>query len=242
MGEAKISSQLIHKLSPQLPTGVATYLKEYFQTAPDWLLSTLKPLKLKKNHIFIRESDPADTIYLLVSGIVKAIDFRFYGNAYDYMWFYPVNCFGGLEVLLEQTHYQTTLSTVTPCILLVIPRNLFEQWITQDIRVLRMEAKAMGSLLLEEVKRERIFLFMQGSDRLTYTLLHLYEHTAGPNGCMLHLTQQNLADSTGLSVKTVSRSLKDMEQSELIVRSGYRISISEEQYQQMKHLIRQNYE
>ena len=143
---------------------------------------------------------------------------------------------------MEQTHYQTTLSTVTLCIILVIPRNLFEQWIMQDIRVLRMEAKAMGSFLLEEVKRERIFLFMQGSDRLTYTLLHIYEHTAGPKGCMLQLTQQNLADSTGLSVKTISRSLKDLELSGHITRYSYKIHISEEQYQQMKLLIRQKYE
>ncbi len=242
MDDAKTGSQLINRLIPQLPNSVAEHLKQYLLTAPERLLSTTKLLKLKKDHIFIREADPVDTIYLLVSGIVKAIDYRFYGSTYDYMWFYPVNSFGSLEVLLEQTHYQTTLSTVTLCIILVIPRNLFEQWIMQDIRVLRMEAKAMGSFLLEEVKRERIFLFMQGSDRLTYTLLHIYEHTAGPKGCMLQLTQQNLADSTGLSVKTISRSLKDLELSGHITRYSYKIHISEEQYQQMKLLIRQKYE
>lgn len=105
-----------------------------------------------------------------------------------------------------------------------------------------MEAKSMGIFLLEEVKRERIFLFMQGSDRLTYTLMNIYEHTMSQNSCVINLTQQNLADSTGLSAKTISRSLRELEQSNYILRSGNKIIISEEQYQLMNRLIRKKYE
>jgi CRP/FNR family cyclic AMP-dependent transcriptional regulator len=242
MSDAKTGSQLLPKLISQLPDATAEYLKQYFLTAPDWIVSSLKLMKIKKDQIFIREEDPVDTIHLLVTGIIKAIDYRFYGNTYDYMWFYPVTSFGGMEVILDQTFYQTTLSTVTPCTILVIPRNLFEQWINNDIRVLRMEAKVMGAYLLEEVKRERIFLFMQGSDRLTYTLMHIYEHTASQNCCIIKLTQQNLADSTGLSVKTIGRSLKDLEQSGYLMRSGNKIIINEVQYQQMRLFLREKYE
>jgi CRP/FNR family cyclic AMP-dependent transcriptional regulator len=126
--------------------------------------------------------------------------------------------------------------------MLVIPRSLFEQWVKNDIHVLAMEAKVMGTFLLEEVKRERVFLFMQGADRLLYTLLHIYEQTANRNNCIINLTQQNLADSTGLSVKTISRSLKELELQQYMSRSGNKILISEQQYQRMKDLIRGKYE
>ena len=242
MSDAKTGSQLLPKLYSQLPDATAEYLKQFFLTAPDWIMSSLKLLKLKKDHIFVREGDSVDTIHLLVLGIVKAIDYRFYGNIYDYMWFYPFTSFGGMEVLLEQSFYQTTLSTVTPCTILVIPRGLFEQWINNDIRVLKMEAKVMGTFLLDEVKRERIFLFMQGSDRLIYTLMHIYEHTASQKSCIIKLTQQNLADSTGLSVKTISRSLRELEQSGYLMRSGNQILISDAQYQQMRSFLREKYE
>ena len=242
MSDTITGSQLLSTLIPQLPDTTGEYLTQYFLSAPDFIMSSLKLMKLKKDHIFIREGDSVDTIHMLITGIVKAIDYRFYGNTYDYMWFYPVNSFGGMEVLLEQALYQTTLSTVTPCMILVIPRNLFEQWIQSDIRVIRMEAKVMGAFLLEEVKRERIFLFMQGADRITYTLMHIYEHTASQKCCMINLTQQNLADSTGLSVKTISRSLRELEHSGYITRSGNKILISEDQYQQMDQLIRPKYE
>jgi CRP/FNR family transcriptional regulator, cyclic AMP receptor protein len=242
MKDNNSGSQLLTKLLPQLPDSVAGYLEDYFQTAPDWLLTSLKLMKARKDHIFIREGAPVDTIFLLAMGIVKAIDYRFYGNTYDYMWFHPVTDFGGMEVLLGQDTYQTTLSTVTPCSFLVIPRSLYEQWMNTDIRVLKMNARIMGSFLLEEVKRERIFLFMQGSDRLTYTLLHIYEHTAAKNGCIIRLTQQNLADRTGLSVKTISRALKELEQSGLISRSGNKILISETGYHTMQDYIREKYD
>ncbi len=242
MKDINTGSQLLNKLMPQLPETTSEYLRGYFLTAPEWILSSLKLMKLKKDQVFIREGDPVDAIHLLITGVVKAIDYRFYGNTYDYMWFYPVNSFGGLEVLLEQELYQTTLSTVTPCTILVIPRSIFEQWIKSDIRVMGMEAKVMGKFLLEEVKRERIFLFMQGSDRLIYTLMNIYVHTASHKSCTIALTQQNLADSTGLSVKTISRSLRELEQYGHIHRLGNKILISEEQYQQMCSLIRQKYE
>lgn len=242
MGNTKSGVQLIDKLSEQLPASTGSYLKQYFQTVPDWILSSLQLMKLKKDTIFLREEEPVETIYILISGMVKAIDYRFYGNTYDYMWFYPVTSFGGMEVLLEQDHYQTTLSTMTPCTMLLIPSTLFQQWINSDIRVLAMEARIMGTFLLEEVKRERIFLFMQGSDRLIYTLLHIYEQTASQNSCIITLTQQNLADSTGLSVKTISRSLKELEHSKQISRIGNRLLITQEQYQLLNEMIRKKYE
>ena len=213
------------------------YLQNYFSGAPEWVTEALKVVSLQKDVTFIREEDAVDTIYVLTEGIVKAVDYRFLGNSYDYMWYYPVISFGALEVLLELDRYQTTLSTITPCTMLVIPKSIFEKWIRSDISVLRTEVKAMGSFLLEEVKRERVFLFLSGSERLLHTLALLYEQSSGQQTCTLSLTQQDLADTTGLSVKTVARSLKELKSQGYINRTGNRIVITQEQYQRMRDFL-----
>lgn len=58
-------------------------LAEYFKSAPLWLVESLQMEELKKGTIFIREGEPADTVFVLVKGIVGATDYRIYGMSYD---------------------------------------------------------------------------------------------------------------------------------------------------------------
>ena len=58
--------------------------EKYFQTAPLWLLESISIEEMKKGTVFIREGEPADTIYCIGSGAIKATDYRIYGISYDY--------------------------------------------------------------------------------------------------------------------------------------------------------------
>ncbi len=239
MGNVGENRLLLSELLDRLEGEPLEYLQKYFNNAPDWVIEALVITNFQKETEFIREEAVVDMIYILAEGIVKAIDYRFLGNSYSYMWFYPVKSFGGMEILLELDRYQTTLSTVTPCTMLVIPRSIFERWIKSDMSILSMEVKTMGTFLLEEVKRERVFLFMEGNERLSYTLMRIYEHTENNQCCTVRLSQQDLADSTGLSSKTISRSLRELENQKLIKRSGNKIILEEDGYKRMKELLRQ---
>jgi len=241
MEKANDYSELLSDLMNQLQGTSKEYLSNYLSNAPSWLLEYIQITKVKKDTIFIREETKVESIYILVEGIVKAIDYRFLGNSYDYMWFYPVISFGGMEVLLDLDQFQTTLSTMTPCTMLVISKSLFEKWVKSDINALSMEVKSMGTFLLEEVKRERIFLFMPGFDRVVYMLTQIYEQTSESNTCTIKLTHQDLADRTGLSLKTINRSLKELELSQSIGRIGNKIIVDDTQYRKMKELIEQKH-
>jgi len=241
MEKANDYSELLSDLMNQLQGTSKEYLSNYLSNAPSWLLEYIQITKVKKDTIFIREETKVESIYILVEGIVKAIDYRFLGNSYDYMWFYPVISFGGMEVLLDLDQFQTTLSTMTPCTMLVIAKSLFEKWVKSDINALSMEVKSMGTFLLEEVKRERIFLFMPGFDRVVYMLTQIYEQTSESNTCTIKLTHQDLADRTGLSLKTINRSLKELELSQSIGRIGNKIIVDDTQYRKMKELIEQKH-
>lgn len=115
---------------------------------------------------FVRENDPADTIYLVAQGIVVATDYRVFGVAYDYMQFKNVYAFGGMEFLMDLEEYKTSLRTVTRCTIVKIPRAVFEKWMYADIHALKYEAKLVGEYLLEQARNERSLLLMQGADRL----------------------------------------------------------------------------
>ena len=211
--------------------------KEYFKSAPLWLMENFQIEELKKGTIFVREGEPADTIFFIGSGIIEAIDYRVYGTPYDFMQFNRVYAFGGMEFLMDLGKYMTTLRTVTDCVVVKLPRNKFEKWMYSDIQSLKHEAKLVGEYLLKEGRNSRLYPFMQGSDRLALLFVESYERYS-KNG-ILHVkgNRQNLADETGLCVKSVSRGVKKFQEEGLITKEGNQILISKEQYEGLKKIV-----
>ncbi|MDD6038197.1 MAG: Crp/Fnr family transcriptional regulator [bacterium] len=210
------------------------YLNRYLSHAPRWVFESMKVVKKEAKSVFIDENAPVDRVYILVSGTVRAINYRIRGNAYDYIWFDPVWAFGAMEIFSDIPLYMTTLMTVTPCTMLVMTKVNFERWIWEDKNALRMEVQAMGSSLLDQNRRGRVFLFLQGRDRIIYMFIKNYEQFGHDGEYSTQVSRQDLAERSGMSVKTVNRAVKNMEEEGLIGRQGRKIIIREEHYLKMK--------
>ena len=226
---------LVHELNGEQKE----YLERYITQAPVWLLEAFNIVNYEENTAFIRENQDVEYVYILVKGVVKAIDYRVLGVSYDYMWMEAVKTFGPMEILLGLDKFTTTLTTVTPCTMLVISKKQFEKWMKGDLNALLMESKMMVSYLLEQGRRERIFLFMEGTDRVAYLFCQMYEDNQKDGVCTIRFTRQELSDCSGLSVKTINRSIAKLVEDNYIGRDGNKIIITQEQYSRMKKFIAQ---
>ena len=213
--------------------------ENYFQSAPLWLLDAFQIEELPKGEIFIREGDVADTIFFIGKGIIEATDYRVYGTPYDFMQFDRVYAFGGMEFLMDLEYYMTTLHTVTDCTVVRLPREKFEKWLYSDIRALKQESKLVSEYLLKQSRNSRLFLFLEGADRLALLLVERYEKYNKQG--LLHVkgNRQNLADETGLCLKSVSRGVKKFQEENLITKEGNQIFINREQYEGLKKIVSQ---
>lgn len=212
---------------------------EYFGSAPIWLLDSFQIEQVKKGTTFVREGEPAEIIYFVGNGIIEAIDYRVYGTPYYYMQFNKLYAFGGMEFIMDLDTYKTTLRTITDCTIVKLLRSKFEKWMYSDILALKREAKLVGEYLLEEGRNNRLFLFMQGSDRLTLLLVERYERYNRNGILYVKGNRQNLADETGLCVKSVSRGVRKLAEERLLTKEGHQITISREQYEGLKKTISQ---
>jgi CRP/FNR family cyclic AMP-dependent transcriptional regulator len=230
----------LHQVLPFL-TGIEKSRREqietYFRTAPVWLLDSIKILNLGKNEIFVREDEPVDTVYIIGKGKIKGVDLRMFGITYDFMTFDGIYAMGGMEVVMDLDKYRTTLQTVEPCTLISIPKSKFEKWLKTDIKALKQEAKKISEYLLVEARQGRTFLFLYGKDRLCLIFTQRYEDAAKDGIYEVRSTRQQLALESGLSVKTVNRAVKTMEEDEWISRKGNKILINKKQYEQMKKVV-----
>ena len=212
--------------------------EDYFATAPLWLLESISIEEVKPGTIFIREREPADTIYLIGSGAVKATDYRIYGISYDFMMILnKVYAYGGMEVLMDLPNYRTTLQTMTKCIIVKIPRSKFEKWVHSDIDALKKEAKLVAEYLHEEARNSRAYLFLQGPDRLALLLLNRYDKYAKNGVLRTKGNRKELSDSTGLCLKTINRSIKKFCEADMVTQEGRDLIINQEQYLKLKDAV-----
>ena len=211
----------------------------YFKNAPLWLLDSFSIEKMEKGRIFIREGTPVEAIYFIGDGLIKATDYRIYGIKFDFILFTNVYAYGGMEVIMELDKYQTSMQTVTDCTVLKIPKAQFAKWMKTDILALRHESKLMGEYLLEQARSIRAFLFLQGSDRLVMLFTNRYKKFAVNGVLRLDNDRQELSDYSGLSVKTITRSIQKLEKDGFITKQGNRILIHKDQYARMKENLSQ---
>ena len=212
-------------------------LEDYFHTAPVWLMDSFKIEYMEKGHIFVRENAPVETVYIIAKGIIKATDYRVFSIAYDYMRFEGTYAMGGMEVVMDLDRYRTTLETVTPCTVITIPVAKFKKWLETDVQALKQEAKAIAGYLNKEARQDRAFLFLQGAERLEMILTQRFEKYNIDGVYETSSTRLELAEESGLCVKTINRSVKKLEEEGLIGRKGNRITINKKQYLTMKDAV-----
>lgn len=211
--------------------------EQYFRTAPIWLMETFSVEELEEGTIFVQEGEPADMIYFIGKGLIKATDYRIYGINYDFMFFDKVYAFGGMEVIINLDRYQTTLQTATRCTVLKIPKEGFKKWLESDIIALQQESRLMGEYLLEQARDSRMLLFLQGADRVAFLLMKRYRKYAENGVLKMKGDRQELSDFTGLCVKTITRAIKKFRENGMISTQGSYIMVNREQYRQMEEMI-----
>ena len=212
-------------------------IMEYFKTAPDWLADFFTIEYLPARTVFIREGYPANYIYLVAEGIVKATEYRIMGIEFDFIRFDKVYAFGGMEVLMHLPLYRTTLTTVTDCDIVRIPRDKYEQWLFNDIEAIKIESSLTCEYLLEQARLARAYLFLEGVDRLAILLVRKYEKYSKNGIYYTRSNRRDLANEAGLSVKTTSRCIKQLTDKNLITLYEHSLSVNNEQYLRLKEQI-----
>ena len=233
MKELSFPKEIEHILK-QIPEERSAYLKDYFQNAPDALLASMTLESRKSNRILAEENDRIEKVYVLLEGYVKAVDFRVKGTSYEFAVFGPGTLFGSMETMFNLDHFAATLVTDTACTLVSIPKITFENWLMGDANAMKKEARSMREYLLDRTRESRVMMLLNGTERLMYLLTRMCEMQGRREEYLLAVNRQDLAEQSGSSVKTVNRSMKKLEESDMVLRVGHKVKITQNQYDAMK--------
>lgn len=224
----------VQRLLQELDKESREYLLRYFENAPDWLMEAFQVIRLSEEKTFINEGDEANNIFILVKGSVMAVDYRVQEMVYGFIKFQPVEVFGAMEIMINMAHYKTTLMTKKESIFLKISREKFEKWINNDLQAFKMQTEKVVGYLMDEARRQRLYVMLQGVERVGLVLYDLYETYAKGDKFAMTISRHDLAETTGLSLRTITRTLNAMEEEGLLTKQGRSIIMTREQCEMLR--------
>jgi CRP-like cAMP-binding protein len=163
-------------------------------------------MSFPRNTEIYGENEPADYLYKVVSGTVRTYKVLVDGRR-QIGAFYLAGDMFGLETGNEHT---LSAEAITDCKIVVIKRSAVLALAARDNDV----ARQMWDLTARELDRVRehsMVLIKSAEERVAGFLLEMAERGAGDGAVELSMSRQDIADYLGLTIETISRTLKHLE-------------------------------
>jgi CRP-like cAMP-binding protein len=184
------------------------------ETERDRWLARAATATLQRGQVIARQGDPARHLYVLETGFLKILQLTADGTEVILRFVVPGEPFGGVVALGNAT-YPVTAVVVQPSVLCSWTREVVAELLAQTPQVRVNIMKEMATHMAEALTRVRELTTERVGQRLAQALLRLARQCgqAGPDGVLItqSLTRQELADLTGATLYTVSRTLAKWE-------------------------------
>jgi len=167
----------------------------------------------------VRQGDSADRFFILDSGFLKLLQATSEGAELIIRFVGPGEPFGGV-VALGPGHYPVTAMSVQPSKLFAWSSGALINLLTKFPRVRTNIMREMSNHMMDAMTRMRELTSAPVEQRLAYTVLRLGRQYGQKSEEGLRiaqpLTRQDLADLTGTTLYTVSRTLSKWQQMGLV--------------------------
>jgi len=184
------------------------------QTVVQRSITTLRrgPIRHRRDQLIVCEGDPADYIFLVLDGVVRSCR-TFQNGARNILGFYlPGELFGWAN----QKH-ALSVEAATDAMIQYHKRSALLSVAERDSRMANFLLAETTSELLRA--QEHAFLIGKSAkSRLATFLLDLSRRLGKTKYLELPMSHQDIADHLALTIETVSRTITELERSQVIAR------------------------
>ena len=218
-----------------------------------YLINMPKELKNKfvvKVHppgtIIHHQQSDLDVFGIVASGEHRVINLFEDGNIFMIEKNEPIDFIGEVTILAGMRQTSVTIETITESVIMYISRKDFEEWIQKDIHFLRLVSQKVALKLYRSSSNRGAKLFYPPHFLLLdYLIQHAQqEQIQKTKYLIVKKTRQELHEETGITVKTINRTIPKLKDDQVISIVKGKISMTYEQYKLatkiIKYYIKQN--
>lgn len=233
------SKQEFAELVSGLGEEQSAYMHDFFRDCPDNVIAAMQYVRLVQGQVILRAGEPCEAVWVLLRGEVSGEDIQMPGNVYSFFAYSGIHIVGDYEPFAGLSETGKTVCAVTDCEALRIPAAVYMKWMRQDAHALFMRTQSFAQTLAQEISGERKYLLYNARERLLLYLAGAFDKQKDSSiresggECMLDMTQEQLAQHIGMSVRTVQRSIRRLMEEGFLTCRGGKIYLTQEQYRRL---------
>lgn len=197
----------------------------------------VRTVTVPRNSFIMRQGDESWQVYVLLNGktliYTQQINFSLYllGSRE------PISFFGHFESLGGMKTISANVKTSEKCRFLVISPDDYLRWIRKSPDLLFVQCSTIIKNLLRQGELDRNMLSFESKYRLAYFFCNYYDIeqlSVKCNNVKICMSQNDIAENIGLSLRTITRAIADFDEDGMITRNNGKIYINSEQVKKLK--------
>lgn len=218
-------------------------LEEYLRNMPEELKHRYTIRVYPPGTIIHQKDFKLDYFGLIAKGEHRVINEFQNGNVFMIEKNEPIDFVGEVTILAGMERTSVTIETLTETTVIYFRRKDFEEWIEKDIHFLRLVARKVAYKLYRSSynRGARLFYppqFILLDYILKYSAAEQIEKTGSVT---IRKTRQELYEECGVTVKTLNRTIKKLEEDGIVTMHRGKMTLTLEQYrlgqQQIHHYV-----
>jgi len=185
---------------------------------------------IEEGEFFFFQGDPAEYVYVLTSGQVKLLQSNPSGKQVNIRTILPWEMFAALGAVRKDATYPASAQAIQDSAALVTKSEFLGEMMQARPYLAVGLTRLMTSLIQDIQARYRELATERVEQRIAHTILRLASQIGkrienGTTSVEMEFSRQDLAEMTGTTLYTVSRTLSEWEKSGLIETGRERIKI-----------------
>lgn len=220
-------------------TALNPELTRFSSGIPDALDGQFVLRSYEPGQIIHQKDSPLKRIGILLRGSFRVINEFENGNIFMVEMNEAVSFVGEVTLLAGAATTSVTIETVTDCLITYLPANTFDAWLKEDPPFLRAVCNHVAAKLYHATynRGERLF-YSAKYLLLKYITAHVKPvMDKGPVSVTLKKTRRQISEETGMTEKTINRTLSVFCREELISIQHGKITVTKAQHELGKRAL-----
>lgn len=216
------------------------FLEDFFKFSPSYIQPVLMLRSYKKGSRLVAAGDSSAHVYILLKGRLEAVEEHVSDAPYHFTEIKALDIVGDYEFFTGKLMRLVTVTTLEDSLCLVIPAAEYMTWLRSDSHALFLRSRMIISQLVAQAQFQRQNLFSDNHTRMLYFLKEQITQAVNDNTntgsvypIRISFTRLEIAAHLGCSVRTVNRTVQELEaENRISLRKG-KIYINEQQAKQL---------
>ncbi len=212
------------------------FLEDFFKFSPSYIQPVLMLRSYKKGSRLVAAGDSSAHVYILLKGRLEAVEEHVSDAPYHFTEIKALDIVGDYEFFTGKLMRLVTVTTLEDSLCLVIPAAEYMTWLRSDSHALFLRSRMIISQLVAQAQFQRQNLFSDNHTRMLYFLKEQITQAVNDNTntgsvypIRISFTRPEIAAHLGCSVRTVNRTVQELEaENRISLRKG-KIYINEQQ-------------